>query len=534
MLNLLHTVPVPTSVLDPDGTISYVNRTAETYFGIDSAQVIGKNCHDISHPQNFTQGECPLCQAILSKTEIDHFALYCEKKQTTLKYTLHFTHLNDKTSIVQSCVASTSSSLQKQEINALSDQVKLALKSFKAGMYEWNMQDDSASISNEWKMMLGYSIDEPFPPVDLSTWKNRVHPEDLKRVMPNLKKALDAQDEYVDTIHRLKHKEGHWIWILARGIIEYDENDNPLRMVGMHTDISEHIALQEKSTERRKILDNSLNEIYIFSAKDLKFLYLNYGAKSNTGYSFTEISDLTPLDLNPNIDEKDFLHSLDATLMQEEHTSFASQCQRKDGSIYEVEVYLQETVFESEKAYVAIVLDVTKRKRAEALVREQADNLYYLAHYDMLTDLANRVLLTDKLRQAIKSAEHSHTKFALFFIDIDKFKQINDNYGHATGDKVLKKIARKLKLLVGNEDTIARFGGDEFIILMQNVAEAETMKEQIQQTLSHILYIDALALKVSASVGISIYPDDAKTLDRLLMDADHKMYVEKNNTEDLS
>lgn len=534
MLNLLRTVPVPTSILDPDGTICYVNHTAETYLGIDAAQVIGQNCHDISHPQNFTQEECPLCQAILSKTDLEDLSLYCETQQATLKYTLHFTHLNEKACIVQSCLAGTSSSAQNKEINGLSDQAKLALKSFKAGMYEWNMQDDSAYVSNEWKMMLGYSMDEPFPPVDLSTWKDRVHREDLKRVMQNLKIALGAQDEYVDTIHRLKHKEGHWIWILGRGIIEYDENGNPLRMVGMHTDISEHIAVQEKSTERRKILDNSLNEIYIFSAKDLTFLYLNYGATRNTGYSFSEISNLTPLDLNPNMDKKDFLHSLDTTLMQEEHTSFASQCQRKDGSLYDVEVYLQETVFESEKAYVAIVLDVTERKRTEALVREQADNLYYLAHYDMLTDLANRVLLTDELRQAIRSAEHSQTKFALFFIDIDKFKQINDNYGHAIGDKVLKKIAHKLKLLVSNEDTIARFGGDEFIILMKDIAEVETMKAQIEQTLSCILYIDALALEISASVGVSIYPDDAMTLDRLLIDADHKMYAAKNDTEDLS
>ncbi len=534
MLNLLHSVPVPTSVLNLDGTIRYVNRTAETYLGIDAAQVVGKNCHDISHPKNFTQKKCPLCQAILSKTEIDHLSLYCERKQATLKYTLHFTHLNEKACIVQSCLAGTSPSIQNKHINGLSDQVQLALKSFKAGMYEWNMQDDSAYVSNEWKMMLGYGTDEPFPPVNVSTWKDRVHPEDLPRVMQNLQKMLDAHDDHVDTIHRLKHKEGHWIWILGRGIIEYDENNDPLRMVGMHTDISEHIALQEKSTERRKILDNSLNEIYIFSAEDLKFLYLNYGAKSNTGYSFDEISDLTPLDLNPNMDKKDFLHILDSTLTQEKHTSFSSQCQRKDGSTYDVEFYLQETVFESKKAYVAIVLDVTERKRTEALVREQADNLYYLAHYDMLTDLANRVLLTDKLKQAIRSAEHSQTKFALFFIDIDKFKQINDNYGHAIGDEVLKKIAHKLKLLVNHEDTIARFGGDEFIILMQDIAEAETMKEQIEQTLSCILYIDTLALEISASVGVSIYPDDAMTLDRLLIDADHKMYAAKNNTGELA
>ena len=520
-------MPVPASLLNPDGTIFYLNHAAETLHNVKMAQFIGKDCHDISHPQHLTQEECPLCQAILSKKDIRHKVLYCEVKKKKLEYTLHFIHMHEKTYIIHFCLDVTSSVSAPRHSDVIPERVKLALKSFKAGMYEWNMLDNSAYVSNEWKIMLGYSIDEPFPPVILDTWKNRVHPDDIDRVMNNLQKALDAYEEYIETTHRVKHKDGHWIWILGRGLIEYDTNHTPLRMVGMHTDISEHIALQQKSTERRKILDNSLNEIYIFNAEDLKFVYLNHGAKHNVGYSFTEISELTPLDLNPNINKEDFLHILKSTLSKEEHTSFSSQCQRKDGSIYDAEVYLQETIFEGKKAYVAIVLDITERKKSEALIREQANRLYFLAHYDMLTGLANRVLLTERLQKAVENAKKTQSKLALFFIDINKFKQINDHHGHYIGDQVLKEVAKRLKKLVSEEDTIARFGGDEFIILTENIEKTMKLKKQIKHLFQTPISIDTLVLHIDCSLGMSLYPDDAQNVDKLLIDADQKMYIEK-------
>jgi len=525
-VNLLHSMPIPASLLNPDGTIFYLNHAAEILHKVEATQLLGKNCHTISHPQHLTQDKCPLCQAIHSQTDVRHKVLYCPITKKTLEYTLHFMQLNERSYIIHFCLDITTTTENKQT-DIIPERVTLALKSFKAGMYEWNMLDNSAYVSNEWKIMLGYSTEEPFPTVTLDTWKNRVHPDDIQRIMQNLQKALDAHEEFIETTHRLKHKNGHYIWILGRGLIEYDENHTPLRMIGMHTDISEHIALQQKSTERRKILDNSLNEIYIFSAEDLKFLYLNYGAKYNVGYSFTEISKLTPLDISPNIDKKSFLHILESTLEKEEHTSFSSQCQRKDGSIYDVEVYLQETVFEGKKAYVSIVLDITERKKSEALIREQANSLYYLAHYDMLTDLANRVLLTQRLQKTIQQAKNKQSKVALFFIDIDKFKQINDLHGHYVGDRVLKEVAKRLKKLVPSEDTIARFGGDEFIILTENIHILERLTKAIKHLFSTPILIDTLQLPISCSLGMSIYPDDAQSVDKLLIDADKKMYLNK-------
>jgi len=401
-------MPMPISVLNEDGTIRYINHAAEKYLAISSEKVKGEHCHDILHPSHLPQDTCPLCQSIQKKSNVEALEIYNPLKQMTVQYTLNFMLLESQASIVHICQDITPIYKQGKEIETLNKRMALSLRGFKAGMYEWNMLDNSAYLSAEWKVMLGYDKNEPFPE-HLSTWKDRVHPDDINSVLEEVQNALEVQAEYIETTHRLKHKDGHWIWILGRGSIQYDENANPLRMVGIHTDIS-------------------------------------------------------------------------------------------------------------------------KNKEREALIQKQANSLYYLAHYDMLTDLANRVLLTDRLQQGIKKAKRYKTQLALLFIDINKFKIINDSLGHYIGDKTLIEIAKRLKKTVREEDTIARFGGDEFIILLENTKNVSLVKEKIKNSFKESIIVDAHTLNITCSIGVSIYPDDASTIDSLLKDADKKMYKDKENT----
>ena len=401
-------MPMPISVLNEDGTIRYINHAAEKYLAISSEKVKGEHCHDILHPSHLPQDTCPLCQSIQKKSNVEALEIYNPLKQMTVQYTLNFMLLESQASIVHICQDITPIYKQGKEIETLNKRMALSIRGFKAGMYEWNMLDNSAYLSAEWKVMLGYDKNEPFPE-HLSTWKDRVHPDDINSVLEEVQNALEVQAEYIETTHRLKHKDGHWIWILGRGSIQYDENANPLRMVGIHTDIS-------------------------------------------------------------------------------------------------------------------------KNKEREALIQKQANSLYYLAHYDMLTDLANRVLLTDRLQQGIKKAKRYKTQLALLFIDINKFKIINDSLGHYIGDKTLIEIAKRLKKTVREEDTIARFGGDEFIILLENTKNVSLVKEKIKNSFKESIIVDAHTLNITCSIGVSIYPDDASTIDSLLKDADKKMYKDKENT----
>ena len=199
--------------------------------------------------------------------------------------------------------------------------------------------------------MLGYSDDEL--PNEFSSWDSRVHPDDLEVALAGLQENIDGKTEYYEDTHRLKHKDGYWVWILDCGKAIFDEDGKPIRMIGTHTDISASKELELKSVQRGKILDNSTNEIFIFDAHDFKFLYINKGAQKNIGYSSEEMLEMTPVDIKP------------ITENGEEHIQFSTIHQRKDGSRYNTDIYLQSTIFEGHDAYVAFFLDVTTRKETE-------------------------------------------------------------------------------------------------------------------------------------------------------------------------
>jgi len=260
-----------------------------------------------------------------------------------------------------------------EAIRKLKERMELALLGYNAGVFEWNMVDNSAYYSEQWQKLLGFTKE---PPMLLSTWADRVHPDDIEEILKNVEKTVNAKIENIETIHRLQHKNGHWLWILGRGIIQYDRDGRAYSMVGIHTDISEQKAQELKSYELGKILENSLNEIYIFDATTYQFLYTNKKALNNIGYTHEEILQLTPIEIKSTMTQKNFLNKLELLdNTQNFSTSFSTQHKRKDGTLYDVDVHLEKTIFEFTDAYVAIILDVTERKRAETEIKYLNNNL---------------------------------------------------------------------------------------------------------------------------------------------------------------
>lgn len=166
---------------------------------------------------------------------------------------------------------------------------------------------------------------------------------------------------------------------------------------------------------------------------------------------------------------------------------------------------------------------ITQRKQAE---------LYFLAHYDNLTGIPNRMLLTDRLDQACRDAERKGNLVGLLFIDIDRFKQINDSYGHSAGDAVLRKIVDRLKTSARRSDTVARLGGDEFVILMEDLTDSsdvEIVAQRLVNLMREPIELLGHSLVATASVGIAIYPHDGIQISALLSKADSAMYEVKAN-----
>ncbi|MDQ7043000.1 MAG: diguanylate cyclase, partial [Sulfurimonas sp.] len=177
------------------------------------------------------------------------------------------------------------------------------------------------------------------------------------------------------------------------------------------------------------------------------------------------------------------------------------------------------------------VYDITKRKSIEDELKKQRNKLYHLANHDQLTGLPNRVLFYDRLKQAIEQAKRNSSKIALLFIDLDHFKEINDSLGHNIGDEILKAVAKRLSEIVRAEDTVARLGGDEFTVILKGLNQGEDVSlvaAKIVESLAKSIQIEEKTLFVSSSIGISIYPDDATSLQDLLKYADVAMYKAKD------
>lgn len=173
---------------------------------------------------------------------------------------------------------------------------------------------------------------------------------------------------------------------------------------------------------------------------------------------------------------------------------------------------------------IVIARDVTEFKRAESLLAKSANT-------DALTNIPNRLYLENKLHKLTLNNDRNSDRFAFLFCDLDGFKEVNDNYGHTVGDKVLSHVARRLSRNIRSEDILARYGGDEFVILISPLVDDSAItpiKEKIERSLSQPFEISGNVIKVGISIGIAIFPDEAKNLDELIHQADKRMYDSKN------
>jgi diguanylate cyclase (GGDEF)-like protein/PAS domain S-box-containing protein len=198
---------------------------------------------------------------------------------------------------------------------------------------------------------------------------------------------------------------------------------------------------------------------------------------------------------------------------------------RKDGTIGWVESMC--VPFYNDNGDMAGALginrDISERKI-------ESEKLHYLAHYDHLTKIPNRYLLLEHLKHLIEQSKRNNRTFALFFIDLDKFKRINDLKGHAFGDQVLIKVAEILERTIRSSDTVARFGGDEFVLLLEDI-QSETDAAEMVLTLTAAINADCAIkdekFKVNSSIGVAIYPCDGTTAEQLIAAADKAMYKDK-------
>jgi diguanylate cyclase (GGDEF)-like protein/PAS domain S-box-containing protein len=277
----------------------------------------------------------------------------------------------------------------------------------------------------------------------------------------------------------------------------------------------------DRFQEYRLMFENNPHPMWIFDTQTLRFLTVNDAATQRYGYSEGEFQSMTLRDIRPP-DEVEALEQTISNLGNSESTVVSGPWTHilRSGRRIQAEVSSHSIRFRGRKARFSLVQDVTERQ-------ELHHRLLHQAHHDMLTGLPNRLLLLDRMEQALATAERYGKKAAMICLDLDRFKQINDTYGHMVGDLCLKQVAERLRLRLRASDTVARSGGEEFAVVVGNlscVADAEKIADDLLTALRKPLLVDQYPIDLTASFGVAIYPDHGADAASLWRNADAAMY----------
>ncbi|WP_290797973.1 sensor domain-containing diguanylate cyclase [Halomonas sp.] len=266
-----------------------------------------------------------------------------------------------------------------------------------------------------------------------------------------------------------------------------------------------------------KLINLMLDTVFVVDG-DNQIVFVSDACEALLGYRADELTGTTILDYMHPDDLAASLASIIRVMNGQPHVDFRNRYIRKDGGI--VHILWSARWYEEEGVRIGVARDVTALRQAE-------EELRYLAHHDPLTGLTNRSLFYDRLDSALHAAHRHQSGLALLFLDLNDFKLINDVHGHAVGDRVICSVARRLEGCVRETDTVARMGGDEFIVLLTDVLSADAVYRKVEQILAVVaepLGADLMGIVPSCSIGVACYPGDGKDADALLSHADSDMY----------
>ncbi len=318
--------------------------------------------------------------------------------------------------------------------------------------------------------------------------------------------------------NRTKDGSPYWVDSVILPLVGHD--GKIARFVSIRHDITDRKRAENALSHMGRVVEHSANEVFVFDAQSLKFILVNRGARENLGYSASELSHLTPVDIKPEFDEERFRRTIAPLIQGEADTlSFHTLHQRKDGSNYPCDINLHYARNENPPIFLAFVQDITQRRQDEESMRR-------LALYDPLTGLANRAHFQQDLKSAFQDPDRP---LHLYYLDLNRFKQINDTFGHAVGDEVLKVAAKRLGTVTTDARLVARLGGDEFVVLYEEIG-SETVPVYVDRLLSALkqpMMIKGHYHQVDASIGVARYPEDTTSSEDLLQAADIAMFDAK-------
>lgn len=641
-------------------TAVWVSDNVTSITGYAPAQVIQPGWwNSLIHPDD-QQVEAEVNRKLLHSGYItyEYRVMFANGEYHWIRDEMRIIHNNDQESIQILGVWSdiTQERINNAKLRAHEERLNFVFEATGDCFWDWDINQQRVLFANNnWHLIgLEPTADGVFP---AELWHELVHPDDSLLAQAAANRILTKETDRYNLEYRLRHSNGSWVWILARGkVIEYDSHGAPIRVIGLHTDITARKQNEQIAADRERMLNqlaqqvpgmlyqyvldsngsphmpyvsDQVEQLYGVSADEVKkstdilgchvhpddfatlqqsilasahslevwrhvFRIINsagqirwihgeanpdqqsdgsvvwYGYQMDvtadkiaeqelklaanvfehthegiiitdankiiievnptftliTGYSRAEAIGQHVTFMTSQRHDQSFYQAIDSRLKQHGFWQGEVWNKKKDGTVY-CERKTISVVCDSAGEvyqYVSLCSDVTKLK-------EQQQKLEQLAHYDSLTTLPNRSLLHDRLKVAMALATRNHCTLTIVYIDLDDFKPINDEFGHNAGDYVLRVVAQRLLETVRANDTVARIGGDEFIILLNN--ESKTgykvlLRRLLEALLQPITFAES-AVIISASLGVTHYPNTANSAECLIQQADQAMYNAKRN-----
>jgi diguanylate cyclase (GGDEF)-like protein/PAS domain S-box-containing protein len=409
------------------------------------------------------------------------------------------------------------------------ERLELALDGGNLAEFHFDTERGELSAGDGWVRFLGHARS---PTATLGAELiAMMHPEDRVPYTEALVRALKGDAPVFETEFRIRTLRGDWKWLYARGrVTEHTATGRAKHVSGTVADIDERkraeAAVAEREQRFRDVVE-AAGEFVWETDPEWRYIYLSERVEAVLGYSRAELLGRKPKDFMPLGEPKAVDEWFAGRAAEgEPFRDLLHRMITKSGGV----IWLSVSGVPVRNAAGQLAgwrgtgADITARKHAEARIEQ-------LTTRDALTGLPNSTLLADRASQAILSAARSRSQFALLCIDLDRFTLVNDSLGHRAGDALLRAVAERLGNLVHGEDTLARLGGDDFVLIqnIKSVADAAAAAQRILGVLARPFTLQGKTLNVAASIGISIYPNDGRDFVELLKNADAALYHAKES-----
>lgn len=364
-------------------------------------------------------------------------------------------------------------------------------------------------------------------------WGHLIHPDDLPGTLDAMRAHLSGAVPAYEAEYRARHTAGHWVWMGNRGkVVQYCQTGKPLRMVGTLMDISKRKQVESELMATQSELQATLkalpDQVFEFNGEGRYRVIHSHDTQELLQPANQQINRLAS-EVLPKEAADIFMAALGEALETGRSVGKTYSLQLAHGQQwFELSVVRKPTPVGEEERLIAIARNITKRKLAEQAIA-------HLAFHDALTGLPNRRLMGDRLETALAASHRNSTHGALLFLDLDKFKDLNDTFGHDVGDLMLQEVAQRLLQCIRAIDTVARLGGDEFVVLIQNLSvdpdgaelHAATVGHKILSSLNEPYQFKGVVHSITPSIGATLFLGLAVPGTELLKQADMAMYEAK-------